>query len=409
MRTGIPTAFARFDVPAAVALSLTVQTTISLFSACIPVLAPNIAADRGWNVTLIALYPTIVFSVAFLISFKVPNLLKRMGGMGLSLACLALCAVGLLCLLSPSIALTAAAPVAIGCALASMNPASSQVLGSRTTSRTAGFIMSIKQTGVPLGGVLAGALVPWLVFHSSGWRDVVLELGAAGLIMALALLPSVRWLDRGASSASSAAYQALGPVKHLLAIPGMLPLLLASFAFTGMQLCLRTFFIVYLVNDQRLNLASAGLAFSASQAAGIVGQIGWAAMSDRLLTAHSVMAIVGILMTAAAVLTATVTPGWPIYGIVAIAVIYGGSAGAFVPVVLGEVARQSPPGLTGTLTSGVQLFIMGGALVGPLAFGAIASGFGFSEAFMATAACTLAAAIILAVPGFSAIRLWRAA
>src|SRR2546430_11272032 len=40
--------------------------------------APNIAADRGWNVTLIALYPTIVFSVAFLISFKVPSLLKRM-------------------------------------------------------------------------------------------------------------------------------------------------------------------------------------------------------------------------------------------------------------------------------------------------------------------------------------------
>jgi predicted MFS family arabinose efflux permease len=386
-----------------------VQTTISLFSACIPVLAPNIAGDRGWNVTLIALYPTIVFSVAFLVSFKVPSLLKRMGGMGLSLTCLALCAVGLLCLLSPRIALTVGAPVAIGCALASVNPASSQVLSSRTTPRTAAFIMSIKQTGVPLGGALAGVLVPWLMLRSSGWRDVVIELAAAGMVMSLALLPSVRWLDRATTSASPAAYRALRPVKHLVAIPGMLPLLLACFAFSGMQLCLRTFFTVYLMNNQRLSLACAGLAFGASQTAGIIGQIAWAVMSDRLLTTHLVMAIVGILMTAAAVLTAAMTPGWPIYGIIAIALIYGGSAAAFVPMVLGEVARRSPPGQTGALTSGVQPFLMWGALVGPFAFGAIASGFGFSEAFMAAAACTLAAAIILAVPGFGTIRLWRAA
>ena len=50
-----------------------------------------------------------------------------------------------------------------------MNPASSQVLGPRTTAQTAGLVMSIKQTGVPLGGVMAGALVPMLALHS-GWR-----------------------------------------------------------------------------------------------------------------------------------------------------------------------------------------------------------------------------------------------
>ena len=36
-----------FDVPAAVAISLAVQTMISLFAASIPVLAPDIVAERG--------------------------------------------------------------------------------------------------------------------------------------------------------------------------------------------------------------------------------------------------------------------------------------------------------------------------------------------------------------------------
>jgi MFS family permease len=386
----------RFDVQVAVALTLIVQTVASLLAACVPVLAPDIAATRGWDVTVVALYPTVLYATAFLVSFRVPQLLKRLGGMGLSVACLAVTAVGLLCLLSPRLALTAGAPVAAGFASASMNPASSQVLGPRTTSRNAAFVMSIKQTGVPLGGVLAGLLVPVLVARST-WPGAVLVLFVAGIAMAVMLLPSVPWLDRASRSSWPAAYRPLAPVKHLLAMPNMLPILVAGFVFTGMQLCLRTFFTVYLVHNLGLSLVSAGLAFSVSQAAGIVGQIGWAAMSDRLLTARQVMVVIGMVMSAAAVLTATMTGNWPIYAVIAVAMAFGGSAAAFVPVVLGEVARQSPPGHVGALTSGVQLFLLAGALIGPLSFGAIASQFGFANAFLAAAGCIFAAAVMLAV------------
>jgi MFS family permease len=394
----------RFDVQLAVALSLIVQTAASLLAACVPVLAPDVAATRGWDVTLVAFYPTVLYATAFFVSFKVPQLLKRLGGMGLSVTCLAVTAVGLLCLLSPRLALIAGAPLAAGFASASMNPASSQVLGPRTTSANAAFVMSIKQTGVPLGGVLAGLLIPVLVARFT-WPNAVLVLFVASMAMAVMLLPSVRWLDRAASSAWPAAYRPLEPVKHLVALPNMLPILVASFVFTGMQLCLRTFFTVYLVKNQGLSLVSAGLAFSVSQAAGIVGQVGWAALSDRLLTARQVMVVIGIVMSVAAVLTATMTANWPIYAVVAIAAAVGVSAAAFVPVVLGEVARQSPPGYVGALTSGVQLFLLAGALIGPLLFGAIASQFGFANAFMAAAGCTFVGAAMLAIPA----RAWRGA
>lgn len=175
---------AYFDVLAAVFISLLVQTTMSLFAASVPVLAPAIAAERGWSPTIITFYPIALYVTAFLISFQVPRLLFQMGGMGLSLASVAFAGVGLLFLLSPSAATAALAPVTIGCGTAAMNPASSQILGPRTTAPTAALVMSIKQTGVPMGGVAAGALVPMLVAHS-GWRAAAIELVAIGAALAV--------------------------------------------------------------------------------------------------------------------------------------------------------------------------------------------------------------------------------
>ena len=132
------------DVPAAVLISLLVQATTSLFAAGIPVLAPVIVAERGWNATVIAFYPPVVYVTAFLISFQIPRLLFRVGGMGLSLVCVAIGAAGMLLLLPPYAATAALASVAIGCGTGAMNPASAQVVGPRTTARTAGLVMSIE-------------------------------------------------------------------------------------------------------------------------------------------------------------------------------------------------------------------------------------------------------------------------
>jgi MFS family permease len=333
--------------------------------------------------------------VAFLISFQVPDLLARMGGMGLGLACIGASAVGMLFLLSPYVAFLALAPVLIGCATGAMNPASVQVLGPRTTARTAGLIMSIKQTGVPLGGVAAGALVPVLVFHS-GWRWAAVELGLTGGILILVLLPTVQWLN-GDAAVKPAAYRPLDPIKRLLSIRGMPTILLASVSFNGMQWCLRSFFPIYLVSHLHFSLVAAGVAFSTSQVAGMVGQVGWAAMSDRV-SVHLVMAIIGVLMSAAAFLTAAMTPEWPLGALGVVAAIYGLTAAGFIPVLLGEVARRAPSGQTGALTSGAQLFPLSGALVGPLAFAGISSVSNMPTAFVAAGVCTLLGTLLLAVP-----------
>jgi MFS family permease len=385
-----------FELPAAICISLAVQMTMSLFAAAVPVLAPAVAAQRGWNPAIITFYPIVVYATAFLISFRIPQLLFRIGGMGLSLASLLAGGAGLLILLPPYAAAAALASAAIGCGAAAMNPASSQMLGPRTTPRTAALVMSIKQTGVPLGGVIAGALVPILVAHF-GWRIAAVELAAMGFALAIALLPSINWLN-GARAAKPAAFRPLDPLRHLFAMPGMPALLFASLTFNGMQLCLRSFFVVYLVADQRLGLVTAGLAFSVSQAAGMIGQVGWAALSDRALSVRAVMAIIGTLMSAAALAMTAMTPRWPLGAVLVVAAVYGVSAAGYLPVLLGEVAKRSPAGLVGALTSGAQLFPLCGSILGPLAFGGMTAVLGMPAAFGLAAASTLAGTTVLAMP-----------
>lgn len=379
-------------MPLAICLSLLVQTMIALFGASLPVLAPAIAADTGWNVNLIAFYGPILYLAAFLFSFQVPNVLRLTGGMGLSLICVGLSGIGLSLLLPMNLALAALAPLALGAANGGMNPASSQILGPRSTPRTAGLIMAIKQTGVPLGGVLAGLVIPALVLRS-GWRGAVTELVLAGVIVVFGLLPTVRWLN-GEQKSHAKPFRPLEPIRRFLALDGMGSFIVSAMTVVALQQCLRSFFTVYLVHSVGFSLGAAGLAFGVSQGAGIVGQILWAVAADRLLRPHTVMGIIGMLLAIAAALTAAFTPDWPLAGILVVAMLFGLTAAGFIPVVLGEVARRSPPAEIGAMTAGANIFLIASMLVAPLAFGAIASSLSYAAGFLALSGFAFAGAIV---------------
>jgi MFS family permease len=110
------------------------------------------------------------------------------------------------------------------------------------------------------------------------------------------------------------------------------------------------------------------------------------------------MAIIGMLMSAAALFTAWMTPHWPLHAIFVVAAIYGVGAAGYLPVLLGEVAKRSPPSQVGALTSGAQLFPLSGCIFGPLAFGGMTAVMGMPAAFILAAASTLAGTTLLAAP-----------
>jgi dipeptide/tripeptide permease len=364
----------QLSVAFVVSLALTIQTFVSLLAAATPVLAPAILAERGWATTLVAFYPALVGLTQFAISFVAPQLLSILGGLGLCLACLLLSAVGLVWTLAPSLFLVALTPLFIGAAVGSMNPASSELLGPRTTARTAGLIMSIKQTGVPLGALFAGLAIPALLGHF-GWPLAVATLSSVGAALALLLFWWRPNVDEPAQGAVRKPSLSLDSVRELFLLPDMKRIVLASLTFSAMQVCLRSFLPVYLVLEIGGTLSLAGAALTASQASGMVGQIFWAALSDRVLRTRTVLALAGLAMTIGALLTASITPQWEPSAIVAVSALYGLGA------------------------SGFQIVTLPGVFAGPLIFGIFASYLGLASAFWIFALCSLGCSILLVYPG----------
>ena len=385
----------RSDVPFALVITLLAQTAVSLLAASVAVLAPAISYEREWNLSFVALYAPLLYVGAFSISFRIPWLLSKLGGMGLALGAVLVDALGLACLLSPRPPMAVLAALFIGVGYGAMTPASSHILGPRTTAQNAGMIMSIKQVGVPMGAMLAGLILPYFVLQL-GWRWTTGGMAVASVMLTVALLPTVSWLNRLQGKAP-ARVRPLDPVRRLLAIPGMRGLLGATLVYTAMQLCLRSLLTTYMVKDVGMGLSAAGLALSFSQGAGMFGQVIWAWLSDRMMTSRTVLAIVGVVMCAGALATASLSPRWSVCAVLIVSSVVGFSAAGFIPVILGEVARHSPPGQVGALTSGANLFIIAGAFFGPLTFGAIGRALNYRAAFVVLAiAAALTAAALLA-------------
>jgi MFS family permease len=389
----------------ALALTLVVQSLTSMAMIAPSVLAPVAAAAFGVAPQSIGLFVSTTYFAAMLSGLAAGALIARLGPLGVCIGALVGAAAGLalgdaaLLLALPFCALL------IGGGYGTVNPVSSHILARSTPPRQMALIFSIKQTGVPIGGAIAGALVPPLLL-AIGWQRTLLVLAAMCAVPAvgLALLRRRRTASEHEPAARApfalgAAVRGLGaPIRLAVSEPALRELSAVSFVFATMQLSLFTYLVSYLNLGLGYTLVAAGLVFSVAQGAGIVGRIAWGAMADRLLGPRRMLAVLGLMMAGASFAVSRFSVEWPLAGIVAVAILFGASAIGWNGVYLAEVARRAPPGQVGVATGGTQFFTFLGALLGPPLFAATVSlGGGYGGGFAAFAVAPLAAAVLLLV------------
>lgn len=374
-----------------VALTLLVQSLGSFVGLSVPVLAPAIAADRQIDPALIGLYPAIMYSAGLIVLLQSGRLFGWLGPMKISVSCAFVLGIGLSLFMVPGTSLLPCllGTVLIGIGYAPLTPSSSQILSSRIPPGLANLIFSIKQTGVPLGAILAGALVPSLI-DALGWRGAGLAIAGSAVAIGVLLLPTIRSMDRDFKPSRTMRRSFLDPLRGVFARPALRNLALASLTFAAMQLTLASFLTVHLVETVRLRLVDAGALFAATQAAGVVGRIAWAVIADKLISARVTLVLLGLLMTVAVAIIGWFTPEWPFWPMLIVCLVAGASSTGWNGVALSEIARFAPPGEAGTLTASVQVVMFVGILLGPLLFSAALTLSGdFHIAFVAIAVLTL--------------------
>lgn len=411
--------------PVVVALAVTLAVQILTATALIApsVIAPAAAGDLGVAPQAIGLFVSIAYFAAMLSGLATGGLIARFGalavcqgavviaGLGLALGKVATLAMVPLAV-SPLIVLVLAG-LLVGAAYGLVNPVSSHILARHTPPGAMALVFSIKQTGVPIGGAIAGAVVPTLVLVM-GWPNALPALGAVCVLAAFALLPARAVIADAPQARGAAAARApfayrwrralegmIGPIRLALSQPRLRDLALVSLGYASAQLVFIAYFVSHLTLQLGLSLVTAGVVYAFGHGAGIVGRIVWGAVADRWLAPRTTLAALGVVSAACAALTSLFSDAWPLAGVVAVALLYGASAVGWNGVFLAEVARSAPPGQVGAATGGTQFFTFGGAMAGPPVFTALVSATGsyaWGFAFFALVPLAISLRLLVARP-----------
>ena len=248
------------------------------------------------------------------------------------------------------------------------------------------LVFSIKQTGVPVGAMMAGALVPTMMLNID-WQMSLLVVALACLISAaLAQLMRQSTDDQRQPGLPFEMGTLTRPIRMVLGHRNLATMATCSFMFSIVQLSLTTYLVTYLHNDLSYGMVSAGLLLSVTQFGGIGGRIAWGVVSDRWLGAPKTLALLACIMALSALVTALLLPTLPLWGIWITLIAFGASAIGWNGVYLAEVARQAPAGKASMATGGTLTFTFLGAVVGSPIFGMLSSLFGTYQAgFLALA------------------------
>ncbi len=379
----------------ALAVTLSIQVFVSLSLLVGPVLAPLAAIDLGIEPYFIGFYISAVYAVGAISSLFSGALIDRFGALRLSQFCLVLSGLALVVAASGHLVAIVPAVVFMGLGYGPPTPASSHILARVAPKNRLNLVFSLKQTGVPLGNALAGALLPSLAL-AVGWQRAALAAGACNLVLALVIQPLRAQIDEphAVGRAALARGKMLEPLRFVFSVPELRKLALVSLAFSGMQVSLGTFLVTYLAEAIDLAVVTAGAVLSAAQAAGVGGRVLWGVVADRYGAPLLVLGVLGIAMTACALVTGAFTPDWPLAAIFAVSIAFGGTAVAWNGVFLAQVARLSPPGRAGEVTGGTSFLTYGGVMIAPAIFSAILAATGSYEmGFAAVAMMTLAGGI----------------
>ncbi len=361
----------------ALVVTLAIQAFVAMAATATAVLAPVIGRDLGVSAKLVGVFVGLVYVGSMTMSLAAGFFIDRVGAIRLSQICVLLCAVGAAGIaMTPgsAAALLVACAIVIGFGYGAVTPASSQVLARTAPPSRMALTFSIKQTGVPGGAALAGALLPAIALVA-GWRGAMLAMAVLGLAVVLVSEPTRRRLDAGQALARKPFSLAalFAPLRLVLRNAQLLELSITGFVYAAMQTCLTSFLVVYLTETLGFALVAAGLALTATNIGGIVGRVSWGAVADRFIAPRRLLGLLGVAAAGCAYGAASFDATWPRVVLLGVCVLFGSTAIGWNGVQLSEVARHAPAGQAGAITGATGFITFFGVVLGPPLFALLAS------------------------------------
>ena len=332
----------------------------------LPAVAPEVAADYGVPSSLIG-YQISLLAAAMLFSLVFGgNLSTRWGGCRVQQVGLALLVAGCVIAMGPHVAFFFASAIALGLGYGLMTPSASHLLMRFTPAEWRNLLFSVKQTGVPLGGIGAALVAP-AVAVAFGWRwSLVVSAALMAVLIVMFQRRRARW-DDDRDPRASAIVNPLESIATIWRQRALRYLSIAGGFLVVPQFAISTFTVVLFVEELGYTLVAAGLVLTASQVAGVAGRVFWGWLADVAANCYTVLAALSIVMLVTALACFALTPAWPIAAACALFFVFGSTASGWNGAFLAEVARLGPRHEVSKATGGSLFYVNVGKMLGPIA------------------------------------------
>ena len=290
--------------------------------------------------------------------------------------------------------------VLLGFGYSTSTPAGSQILADQTPKANWSMLFSLRQAGVPMGGVISGGLGGFLIAQF-GWRPAFALIGLLYLTLALVLLfvprayNTTRPLKAFRLSAIFSPSNLQRPFRALGLAPGLIRLALACAGFATVQSAFFSFYVIYLHAGLGYGLALSGTLFAVLQAASVLGRIVLGFVADRLGSPRPVLMGLSVCSAGSAVLVALLGPGHGTLFLVGISALAGASVATWNGLYLAEAASLAPPDSVSEAVAGTTFFVFLTYTVTPPIFGGLINAFGYEAAFVTAAAGAAISGMVL--------------
>ncbi len=259
--------------------------------------------------------------------------------------------------------------LALGLGNGMQNPAGSAAVMRWFPQSQRGFAMGVRQTGVPIGGILAAGVAPILALHY-GWRSAYLAGGLLSIMGAVLIIVAYFDPPRGKTAGATAmrSFRDLMRDRQLL----LLALIFNCQVFT--QMAATTYFVLFLHETFGVSVVTAGALFVVVNIAAMVARIGWGLVSDRRFQGkRRPVLIIIVALTVCSTLCAALIPShMPLWLVAVLAILFGVSAFAWTGILGTLVIEIVGAESAGSAISLVQGLSMPATLLAPPLFGLLA-------------------------------------
>jgi len=357
-----------------------IQALVTMISLTVSVMAPTLARELELDVTTIGIYASISYIGAMIGSLLSGGFVQRYGPIRVSQSIMCVCALGLLICLGNHWVWFLISAFICGLGYGPATPASSQLLARHVPSQYLSLGFSVKQTGVPLGGILAGLLVPWLLVWFN-WQISMLVLALFVVALGAGLQKWRREFDTNLEpNANLFKGNFLSSLKLVLTHPKLKLIAIATFFFSATQQCYIYFLVTFLETDLGWITQQAGIALAIVGISAVAGRILWGVVADATGQSNALIILLAFVMAGITILTGFVDSGWSTYRIFVLCACFGATGAAWNGIYLAEITRTVQDKDVSRATGGGLFVTFFGVVVGPPAFGLIVT---FTNSFQA--------------------------